>query len=205
MHIQLFTGDTIQPYIRNLASLRIEVFKEYPYLYDGDFDYEQVYLYSYIHANHAAVVLAFDGNDVVGASTCIALDETDTFIQFPFIAKGYDISKGVYFEESVLKKEYRSKGIGVRFFEEREKWAANYFKKKNISKGCFTTFCGINRPSNHPLRPKDYQDLESFWKHRGYEKQPALQTQIMWKEIQKNEEEHTLTFWTKECESIKTV
>jgi len=41
MHIQLFTGDAIQPYIRNLAALRIEVFKEYPYLYNGDFDYEQ--------------------------------------------------------------------------------------------------------------------------------------------------------------------
>lgn len=199
MHIQLFTGNAIQPYIRNLADLRIEVFKEYPYLYNGDFDYEQVYLYSYIHAQHAAVVLAFDGKQVVGASTCIALEETDTFIQFPFIAKGYDISKGVYFEESVLKKEYRNQGIGVRFFEEREKWAINYFKKKNISTGRFTTFCGINRSEEHSLRPKEYKNLEEFWKHRGYEKQSTLQTQIAWKEIDKEEEEdHTLTFWLRE-------
>lgn len=199
MHIQLFTGNAIQPYIRNLASLRIEVFKEYPYLYNGDFDYEQVYLYSYIHAKHAAVVLAFEGKDVIGASTCIALEDSDTFIQFPFIAKGYDINKGVYFEESVLKKKYRNQGIGVRFFEEREKWAANYFKKKNIYEGRFTTFCGINRPDDHPLRPKDYQTLEEFWKHRKYKKQPSLQTQIAWKEIGKEKEEfHNLTFWTRE-------
>lgn len=199
MHIQLFTGDAIQPYIRNLAALRIEVFKEYPYLYNGDFDYEQVYLYSYIHAKHAAVVLAFDGQEIIGASTCIALEEADTFIQFPFIVKGYDVNKGIYFEESVLKKQYRKQGIGVRFFEEREKWAANYFEKKNISEGRFTTFCGINRPDDHHLRPKNYQNLDEFWTHRKYEKQPSLQTQIAWKEIEKEEEEfHNLTFWIKE-------
>jgi GNAT superfamily N-acetyltransferase len=206
MHIQVFTGDAIQPYIRNLASLRIEIFEEYPYLYNGDFDYEQVFLYSYVHAKHAAVVLAFDGKDVVGASTCIALDESDIFIQFPFIAKGYDISKGVYFEESVLKKQYRNQGTGVRFFEEREKWAANYFKKKNITKERFTTFCSINRPDDHPLRPKDYQNLEKFWGNREYEKHPTLQTQITWKEIDKEidkeiEEVHNLTFWIKEWDN----
>ncbi|WP_291728585.1 GNAT family N-acetyltransferase [Bernardetia sp.] len=201
MHIQLFTGDAIQPYIRNLAALRMEVFREYPYLYDGDFDYEQVYLYSYIHAKHAAVVLAFDGSDVIGASTCIALDESDTFIQFPFLAKGYDVSKGVYFEESVLRKKYRKQGIGVCFFEEREKWAATYFKKKNVVEGRFTTFCGINRPKDHPLRPKTYANLEAFWNHRGYIKQPNLQTQISWKEIdQEKEEFHNLTFWIKNWE-----
>ncbi len=199
MDIQLFTGDAIQPYIRNLAKLRIEVFKEYPYLYQGDFDYEQVYLYSYIHAKNAAVVLAFDKEKVIGASTCIALNESDTFIQFPFTTRGYDVNKGVYFEESVLKKQYRKQGIGVRFFEEREKWASSYFKKKNIMKGRFTTFCGINRPDTHPLRPKDYQDLERFWKNRKYKKQPHIQTQISWKEVEKEIEEfHSLTFWTRE-------
>ncbi len=202
MRIQLFTGDTIQPYTRNLAALRIEIFKEYPYLYNGDFDYEQIYLYSYIHAKNAAVVLAFDGKDVIGASTCIALKESDSFIQFPFITEEYDVSKGVYFEESVLKKEYRNQGIGVRFFEEREKWAADYFKKENIEQGKFTAFCAIDCPEDHPLCPKDYQNLEEFWKHRKYEKQPNLQTQIAWKEIGKEEEEfHNLTFWIRQWEN----
>jgi hypothetical protein len=40
-------GQDIIPFIPELAKLRIEIFKSYPYLYDGDLDYEHNYLNTY--------------------------------------------------------------------------------------------------------------------------------------------------------------
>ncbi|HRQ91226.1 MAG TPA: GNAT family N-acetyltransferase, partial [Bacteroidia bacterium] len=41
-------GDTLRPHLRELGGLRIAVFREYPYLYDGDLDYEERYLETYV-------------------------------------------------------------------------------------------------------------------------------------------------------------
>ena len=37
-------GKEILPYIEALGKLRIEIFKEFPYLYAGDMEYERKYL-----------------------------------------------------------------------------------------------------------------------------------------------------------------
>ncbi|HBF93820.1 MAG TPA: GNAT family N-acetyltransferase, partial [Marinobacter adhaerens] len=39
--IRRLSGDQIKPYLDDLARLRIEVFRHFPYLYDGDMDYER--------------------------------------------------------------------------------------------------------------------------------------------------------------------
>ena len=38
--VKRFSGTEAQPYLPDLARLRIEVFREFPYLYDGNLDYE---------------------------------------------------------------------------------------------------------------------------------------------------------------------
>ena len=45
--IQRFVGRQVQPYIQELARLRIEIFRDFPYLYEGDLDYEAQYLQTY--------------------------------------------------------------------------------------------------------------------------------------------------------------
>jgi hypothetical protein len=80
----------------------------------------------------------------------------------------------------------------VRFFEEREAHAR--------SLGGFDryAFCAVVRPADHPLRPADYQPLDSFWNKRGYQRQPALGASYTWKDIdQPAETSKRLEFWLK--------
>jgi hypothetical protein len=53
----------------DIAPLRIIVFWDWPYLYDGDPDYEGRYLRPYAESPRAVVVGAFDGRALVEAAT----------------------------------------------------------------------------------------------------------------------------------------
>ena len=120
MDIQLLQGPRIAPHIDDLARLRIEVFREFPYLYDGNFDYEAEYLGTYVRSEDSLCVLVRDQGRVVGASTALPLsDETGEFQQ-PFIEAGWDPARIFYLAESVVLPAWRGRGLGVRFFAERE-------------------------------------------------------------------------------------
>ena len=40
--IQVVTGSAIAPYVDDLARLRMQVFRDFPYLYDGTYEYENI-------------------------------------------------------------------------------------------------------------------------------------------------------------------
>ena len=44
IEIRILKGDALKPALPALAGLRISVFREWPYLYDGSVDYEEKYL-----------------------------------------------------------------------------------------------------------------------------------------------------------------
>lgn len=48
-------GEELTAVIDDLASLWIEVFREYPYLYDGSHAYEQKYLQTYCNSPQAVI------------------------------------------------------------------------------------------------------------------------------------------------------
>ena len=93
------------------------VFREYPYLYDGDLAYERRYLQSYRDNPSAIVVGAFDDGRLVGASTGTALKGHDPAFVGPVAGAGLDISRVFYCAESVLLAEYRGRGAGHAFFD----------------------------------------------------------------------------------------
>ncbi len=194
MSLQVLTlsGKAIEPYINDLARLRITVFREFPYLYDGDLAYEQDYLQTYSQSENSLFVVVLDGEKVVGASTGIPMREADADMQQPFLRSDrFPVEQGFYFGESVLLAVYRGRGLGKRFFLEREAFA----KKRKLD---FTTFCAVERPENHPLRPSDYRPLDTFWQQQGYTRQPDLVTFYNWKDIDEAEERlKRMVFWTK--------
>ncbi|MCC5926724.1 MAG: GNAT family N-acetyltransferase [Bacteroidetes bacterium] len=191
LRIQRFSGNRIQPYIGDLARLRITVFREFPYLYDGDERYESKYLRRYLTSDETVVAIAFDGDKVVGASTGMPMRDEDIAIRKPFEKAGYDISDIFYFGESVLLSGYRGQGAGVAFFKEREAHAL----KNGYS---ITTFCAVNRSEDHPRRPVDYQPLDAFWKKRGYKKHPELVSTFTWQDLDETAEApKQLTYWLK--------
>lgn len=187
-----FKGKEIESVILDLAQLRIIVFKDYPYLYEGSIVYEQEYLQTYINAERSFLFTVWDDDKMVGATTCIPLSDETAYVQEPFIKAGINIETVFYFGESILLSEYRGLGIGNRFFEERENHARCFgtFEK--------TCFCSVVRPENHPLKPENYQPHDIFWTKRGYKKDENLQSQFDWLDI--NESESTLkpmVYWVK--------
>jgi GNAT superfamily N-acetyltransferase len=186
------SGGALAPWLDALGGLRIRVFRDYPYLYEGTLDYERDYLKIYQEARDGLVVLVTDARgNAVGATTCLPMAEEGPEFQEPFVNAGRDVSKVFYFGESVLLPEWRGRGIGKLFFDKREAHARRLGYE-------VTTFCAVDRPENHPLRPADYRPLDGFWQSRGYEKQPGLRASFVWKEIgEASESPKTLTFWTR--------
>lgn len=174
-----------------LARLRIEVFRDFPYLYEGDFAYERRYLATYMQSPGAVIIGAFDGDELVGAATAAPL--ADHFEEFaaPFAARGFDPAGFFYFGESVLLNPYRGRGVGVRFFEERERAA----REAGFS-AC--VFSAVVRPADHAARPAGYQPLDAFWTNRGYARIEGLTTGFSWRDVGEAQESiKPMEYWAR--------
>jgi GNAT superfamily N-acetyltransferase len=186
------TGEAITAVIPALAALRCEVFRTWPYLYDGDEAYERRYLQIYVRSAQAAVIVARDGSEIVGASTCLPLTDETEEVRAPFQARGIDAARVFYFGESVLRRECRGQGVGVGFFNAREAHA------RAVSACDFAAFASVVRPADHPTRPPAWQPLDGFWTKRGYIRRPDLICHMSWKELDEpGETEKPLMFWMK--------
>lgn len=177
--------------IDDLAALRITVFRDWPYLYDGDADYERKYLQTYLDAPGAFIAGAFDGATLVGACTATPLSEHANEFAEPFAERGLTISDYFYFGESVLLADYRGQGAGVRFFELREEEA----RRQGFR---FCIFSAVFRPPDHPACPKGYSPLDEFWRKRGYEPLEGFRTTYSWRDVGDTQETaKPMDYWVK--------
>lgn len=190
--VKALTGDERLAALRPLAELRIKVFREWPYLYDGTLEYEQIYLEKFAAAQDSVIVVAKDGDKIIGASTASPLlGHADEFSE-PFKAQGFDPARIFYFGESVLRKEYRGHGIGNQFFEQREAHA------RASGKFDIAAFCAVIRDPSDPRKPDDYNPLDPFWNKHGFTKQDGLIAEFKWREPGADEEvNHQMQFWMK--------
>jgi GNAT superfamily N-acetyltransferase len=192
VELKPLTGAELQRALPDLARLRIEVFRDFPYLYDGSTDYEERYLAAYGTTERAIIVGAFDGDRVVGAATALPLAAEPARLTEPLARAGYDVGRLFYFGESVLQRSYRGQGIGVRFFAAREAHARGF--------GTYThaAFCGVVRPDDHPARPAGYVPLDTFWQRRGYRRLDGVLGSISWRDLGAAEESaKPMQFWIK--------
>jgi GNAT superfamily N-acetyltransferase len=186
------TGKDLAAALPAVARLRIAVFRDWPYLYDGSLAYEEKYLARLAAAGGAVIVAACDGETIVGCATAAPLAEVEEEFAEPFRARGLDPARFFYCGESVLLAAYRGQGIGHAFFDHREAQAR--------SLGGFThiAFCAVVRPEDHSLRPRDYAPLDPFWKKRGYAKAEGLACRFAWKDVgEPAETEKPMQFWTR--------
>jgi GNAT superfamily N-acetyltransferase len=184
------TGKDLAGALPALARLRIAVFRDWPYLYDGSLAYEEKYLAKLAAADGAVIVAASDGEAIVGCATAAPLAEAGEEFAAPFRARGLNPARFFYCGESVLLPAYRGRGIGHAFFDRREARAR--------ALGGFThvAFCAVVRPEDHPLRPKNYSPLDAFWKKRGYAKAEGLVCRFAWKDVdQPAETEKPMQYW----------
>ena len=189
--IRALTGDEIGAAMGDLAALRIAVFAAWPYLYDGNADYEAEYLREFLSARDAVLVAAIEGDRIVGAATASPMAAQKPEFRAPFAARGMDTSRLFYFGESVLLPSYRGRGVGHAFFDHREAQA----RRCGADAACFAA---VVRPDDHPARPGDYRPLDGFWHARGYAPIPDFITHLAWKEHgEAQESPKPLHYWHK--------
>ncbi|MBO0343760.1 GNAT family N-acetyltransferase [Roseibium limicola] len=192
VEIRILTGDALSEALEDLARLRIEVFRAWPYLYEGSMDYEKGYIERYEKTSGAVIVGAFSDGRLVGAATGEPLEAEVIQFRGPFEDKGLNPATIFYMAESVLLPDFRGQGIGHRFFDEREAHA----RKLGFTEAAF---CAVIRPDNHPLKPDDYQPLDPFWKKRGYDKLNGVRVHFPWKDVgEADETEKPMQVWMRE-------
>jgi len=89
MELEIVIGHNFQKHIDTVANLRISIFREYPYLYDGNISYEADYLKSYVLSKNSILILARDKGQIVGALTGLPLLEADEMFRIVFEKKSF--------------------------------------------------------------------------------------------------------------------
>lgn len=193
--VRILSGAALDAALDDVARLRMAVFRSYPYLYDGDLEYERRYLQTYRDSRGAIVVGAFDGTRLVGASTGAPLEDHADDFAAAFAGQGLDLSDIFYCAESVLLPEYRGHGVGHAFFDRREAHGRALGRR-------YSCFCSVQRPDDHPLKPAGYAPLDRFWRARGYAPLQDAVASFRWKDIDRTDEsDHRLQFWMRTLET----
>ena len=186
---RILTGERLAEALPDLARLRIEVFRVWPYLYDGDLDYEKKYIQTYADSPGAMVVGAFDEGRIVGASTAAPMEDHAAEFAAPFRARGYHLSDILYCGESVLLPECRGRGAGHAFFDAREAHGRALGRRA-------ACFCAVIRAPDDPRRPAGYSPLDAFWRRRGYAPAPGAIATYRWREAgAAAETNHPMQLW----------
>ena len=190
--ICVLRGLEVVRHLDDVARLRIEVFKDWPYLYAGGLAYEREYLQTYSGAARSLFVLAMDGRTVVGAATGVPLEDEVDAIKEPLARQGVDADGVFYFGESVLLPAYRGQGIGHRFFDEREHYARSMGRS-------VTMFCSVVRSPDDARRPAHHRSNDAFWTGRGYREMPGIRCSLDWQEIGASApSSQQLTYWIRD-------
>lgn len=186
----LTSGPALDRQLGPLADLRIEVFRDWPYLYDGDRDYESRYLSRFAAATGAVLVAAFDGDTLVGASTGLPLAGEHADFVAPLAAAGHAVGRFYYGAETILRHPYRGQGLYRGFFQRREDHA------RGLGGFDHLVFCGVVRPDDHPLRPAGAVGLDPVWRRFGYTRMDGVVGSFPWKDIgQDIETSKPIQFW----------
>ncbi|HPD91669.1 MAG: GNAT family N-acetyltransferase [Rhodobacter sp.] len=192
MRVQALSGAALEAALDDVARLRIAVFRDWPYLYDGDLDYERAYLAPYRDNPRAVLAGAFDGPRLVGAATGTPMEDHAEDFAAPFAQTGIPLSDIFYCAESVLLPEFRGQGVGHRFFDIREGQARSLGRPH-------VAFCAVQRPADHPARPAGYRPLDAFWRARGYAPLPGVIATFRWRDLGDSmDSAKPLQFWMRD-------
>lgn len=197
MNLKVVRGKKIIDYMAEINQLRLNHFKEFPYLYQGKLEDEQKYVETYSSDPNAMLITLQDGDTVVGINTGIPLTSPSNYlkdVKTVFADAGLTADKYFYFGEIILEKAYQGKGLSRQLFERGEQFA----KDCGFSAICFLA---VERSDEHPLKPENYINTSVIFNRMGYTK-TKLHTSFNWSTIQADntalEEDNTLFYWIKD-------
>ncbi|HLC06649.1 MAG TPA: GNAT family N-acetyltransferase [Candidatus Babeliales bacterium] len=194
--IKVLTQDELKTLLPFVAQLRVNIFRNYPYLYDGNIAEEMDNLEKYAQHNNSALAIAYYnenpvgflcGSDLIHYSVHFENSVADLF-------KGVDLNIENYYycADIIILPEHRGKYLAPQLFDAIE----NYAQQKGYTACCFIT----EHHENHPLKPRDHKSLVPLWNSLNYKKS-ALITYASWQTHQVDGtiklEQHPLIFWLK--------
>ena len=147
LKFQIFRGQVSEVVLEEVANLRINVFSEYPYLYQGTMESEKLYLKHYLSQSNIILVLIKLDNQTIGAVLGSPLEGMGEKYVTPFLNKGLCVNTIYYLGDIILKKEYRGKGLGGQLYAQFEAVLNDLGGYKNL------TICEIATSEDDPLRP----------------------------------------------------
>ena len=174
--VRALQGAELDDAIDDIAALRIAVFRDWPYLYDGNLNFERQYLATYRDNPGALLVGAFDADRLIGASTSTLMEDHAEAFSALFAGLGIAMTDILYGAESVLLPAYRGIGLGHRFIDLREAHAVAMDRR-------YVAFCSVKRPDDHPAKLKDARTNDAFWLGRGYAPLPGVLAEFSWKDV----------------------
>lgn len=181
--IETYKGKEIASKIDPIIQYINTIYREPPFLYNGqDADYK-TYLNEYANDPDAYLNVVMDNNTLVGLSLGMPLSRSRDLYKLPF--KQVD---GIYYAgEFGLNPSYQGKGLE----NELIKWLEKEAKSKGYDTMAFWEL--DSSPSKKsPLLPF------AFWEKQGYKHHPELGFKISWTNIGEDKEsEHTAVYWLK--------
>jgi GNAT superfamily N-acetyltransferase len=179
----VLSGPEIDNHIDQLGEFRMVVFREYPYLYDGNIHYERTYLSRYSRSAESFLLILQDALGIMGACTGIPLKGEDCEFQNAFVGENND--EIFYIGEVMLRADSRGKKLGSSLLST----ALGLIDSRKFQKVCL---CTVDRGLNHPRRPLSYLPPDYLWKKHGFEKSDNLIAYFDWKVLEKRRKRESL-------------
>jgi GNAT superfamily N-acetyltransferase len=165
---QLLTGAAIADGLDGVATLRLGIFQEYPYLYQGRREDELTYLGTYAEKPDACVIIACDGSAIIGAATGMPLIHEDAQLLDVFAGTTFPLEEVYYVGELLFRPAYRNCGLGQRLLARLESHIRSLGRYRTLP--CAT----VERPKNtgrvenrfHPALP--HQTVHAVFPHTAF-------------------------------------
>jgi len=190
--VQLLTETAIADALYDLAALRLDIFPEYPYLYQGRREDELAYLATYAEAPDTCAILAYDGLTVIGATTGMPLVHEDAQMIDAFTGTSFPLNEVYYVGELLFRSGYRNCGLGQKLLDRLESHIRSLGHYRRLT--CAT----VERPDDHPLSPGNYIPITKFLARTGFTRLSGVTTSFIWREIDGVKRDHPMQFWIKE-------
>ncbi len=194
-NLELLTGKDLESILPFVAQQRIELFREYPYLYEGNLTEEMNYLEWFAKLPHTAMAVAYHDKQPVGFVSGTSFKDFDTHFKGScdvFLKADLKPEEYYYITEGIVVPEHRGNALALKLSALIE----GYAKKIGFTKGCFVD----ESHDKHPLKPANYYSLETAFKKAGYIKSP-LSIKFNWvtRQVagQARDQEHELYYWMK--------
>lgn len=193
MDLEIIKGKDIQRYFEPFTQLRMAFYRDYPYLYAGNKEFERKYFSMFTTHEDSRLIVAKEEDKIVGAILGAPLKATAEEVQRPYKEQGKSIDTIYYLGDILVQKDHRDQGIGSALYEEFESIIRSMKKYQEID------LYEIARSDEHPRKPKDYKPIEDFWKKRGYTQASDLKAEFAWKEIGEKQESspHSMAVYLK--------